>query len=77
MKKFAKLIEVEDYQVLAYTTYDSDDDEYQLVLRTDLEGIEGTIKMSFKSEDNCEEAFNNFDEQRAVEFRNNIVETLA
>lgn len=76
MNKFAKLFEFDNHQVLAFITYISDDDEYQLVLRTDLDGIEGQIKMSFKSEDNCEDAFNNLNESTATEFRNNIVNTL-
>lgn len=77
MNKFAKLFEFDNHQVLAFITYISDDDEYQLVLRTDLDGIEGQIKMSFKSEGNCEDAFNKFNKDNAIEFRNNIVNTIS
>jgi hypothetical protein len=72
---FAKLFEVEGYQVLVTkeSKEGEDSDElHEVVQRTEINGCVAINRMSFHEEDNMERAFANYDEAYAKRFLDGI-----
>jgi len=69
MSRFAKIIElVNNEQVLLFFTYNNENDIYELVIRTDFEGMEASKKLWFKEEKKALEAIENYSQASAIEF---------
>jgi hypothetical protein len=74
MGKFAKIIELAfDEQVLLTVNYDDVDDNYELVMRTDVEGVNISLKLVFKDEDSALNAMDSYNSINAYKFRNEVV----
>lgn len=73
MAKFAKLIELgNEEQVLLTNIYNSDNDMYEVHVRTDLETCVAQIKFSYVSEDEASKMLNNYSLKQANEFRSEM-----
>lgn len=73
--KFAKLFEIGDDQVLVRTSYDTDSDEYKLLLQTEVDGLVMEAKATMKSEEQMEESFNNYNQEGAENFYRHMKDT--
>lgn len=70
MKKFAKLIDLEnDEQVLITINYNQESDEYEVIRRTDFIGFTVEIKSIHPSEKDAINALENYSIKQAVVFR--------
>ena len=68
--KFAKLFDLEDgEQVLLTVEYDDEDDQYQLVIKSDFDGATATMKLGYKEEHLALEEMEKFELDRAKKFR--------
>lgn len=71
--KFAKLFDLEnDEQVLLTSNYNEHDDEYEIEVRTDFEGVSAEVKMSFKSEERAQKAMDTYKQENAIAFRSQM-----
>jgi len=77
MAKFAKLIELDNEQVLLTVNYNDDDDNYEVAIRTDLEGCVAQIKLGFDSEENANKVIETYSQEQAVKFRSEMVAMLS
>lgn len=74
MAKFAKLIELDnDEQVLLTVNYNNDDDNFEVFIRTDLEGCVAQIKLGFDSEEKANKVLETYSLEEAIKFRSEIV----
>lgn len=70
MPKFAKLIDLENgEQVLLTLNYNSEDDNYEIVLRTDLDVGVAEIKLGFDSEEKAKDVLEAYSLYKATKFR--------
>jgi hypothetical protein len=77
MSKFAKLIELEDgEQVLLTLNYNDEDDNYEVKVRTDLNGATASIKLGFNEEDKALELLEKYTKKDATKYREQMVEML-
>jgi hypothetical protein len=77
MSKFAKLIELEDgEQVLLTLNYNDEDDNYEVEVRTDLEGVTASIKLGFNKEDKALKVLDRYSKEDALKYRNQMVTML-
>lgn len=77
MSKFAKLIELEDgEQVLLTLNYNDEDDNYEVEVRTDLEGVTASIKLGFNKEDKALNVLGKYSKKDALKYRNQMVTML-
>lgn len=77
MSKFAKLIELEDgEQVLLTVNYNDEDDNYEVEVRTDLEGVTASIKLGFNKEDKALSVLDKYSKKDALKYRNQMVTML-
>ena len=67
MAKFAKLFEADGDQFLVWRRYNQDDDVYQLVLTTIIDGIEMTQTASYEDEEAVVEMFDKYSQKDAEE----------
>jgi len=69
--KFAKLFDLEDgEQVLVTIDYNDDEDHYELVFRTDFDGVVAQMKLGYDDESKAVEEFEKCElKSRAVDFR--------
>lgn len=78
MAKFAKLIELDnDEQVLLTVNYNDDDDNFEVFIRTDLEGCVAQIKLGFDSEEKANKVLETYSQEQAVKFRTEMVAILS
>ena len=78
MAKFAKLIELEnDEQVLLTVNYNDDDDNFEVFIRTDLNGCVAQIKLGFDSEEKANKVLETYSKEQAVKFRSEMVAMLS
>jgi hypothetical protein len=73
---FAKLFEVKDHQVLVTKTYNSENEEHNIIQFTLVDGIQVSVKASFIKEDGATEAFNNFNQENAETFFDSILKMM-
>lgn len=67
-KQFAKLFTLANgLQVLLVRSWSEEEQAYELTITTEVEGCRASVKMTFSSEDNCDECFDNFTEADAEE----------
>ena len=77
MSKFAKLIELEDgEQVLLTVNYNDEDDNYEVKVRTDLNGATASIKLGFNEEDKALRVLEKYTKKDATKYREQMVEML-
>lgn len=77
MIKFAKLIELENNeQVLLTLNYNDEDDNFEVEVRTDLEGVTASIKLGFDEEEKALLMLEKYTEESAVKYRNEMVKML-
>ena len=77
MKKFAKLIDLEDNaQVLLTYMYDSDDDTHYLNLSTMYDDFMGEMKLEYETEDAARKIMDDFSVEAARELRSKILQTF-
>ena len=70
MSKFAKLIELEDgEQVLLTLNYNDEDDNFEVEVRTDLEGVTASIKLGFNEEEKALNMLEKYNEDSAIKYR--------
>jgi hypothetical protein len=68
--KFAKLFDLEDgEQVLVTVDYNDNEDRYELVFRTDFDGVVAQMSLGFKDEEKAVKALEKCELKRAVDFR--------
>jgi hypothetical protein len=78
MAKFAKLIELDnEEQVLLTVNYNDDDGNYEVAIRTDLEGCVAQIKLGFNSEEKANKVLETYSQEQAVKFRAEMVAMLS
>lgn len=77
MKEFAKLFEVGQNQVLIEKVYNDEDDVFELELITMESGMRMSIQVPFKSEEDRDAEFNEYDQLKAAKFINTIHEIIA
>jgi len=77
MSKFAKLIELENNeQVLLTLNYNDEDDNYEVEVRTDLEGVTASIKLGFNEEEKALIMLEKYTEESAIKYRSEMVKML-
>ena len=77
MSKFAKLIELEGgEQVLLTVNYNDEDDNYEVKVRTDLNGATASIKLGFNEEDKALGILEKYTKKDATKYREQMVEML-
>lgn len=76
MKKFARVFDLEDAQVLVTVSFNSEDDKYELRSRTDYDGLEVSIAAGFKEEVDAENALESYTLERAIDFRKRMIEMI-
>lgn len=77
MSRFAKLIELEnDEQVLLTLNYNDEDDNYEVEIRTDLEGVTASIKLGYDEEFKALETLKKYEKEDAEKYRQQMVTML-
>ena len=70
MSKFAKLIELDnEEQVLLTLNYNDEDDNYEVQIRTDLNGVTASIKLGYNDESKALETLKIYNKQDAEKYR--------
>ena len=70
MSKFSKLIELENNeQVLLTLNYNDEDDNFEVEVRTDLEGVTASIKLGFNEEEKALNMLEKYNEDSAIKYR--------
>lgn len=72
MAKFARLIDVDDYQVLLTVTYDNDDEMWVTSIMSEFEGYTGELRVSFDEKGEALGLMNEYTLEAATEFINNV-----
>ena len=70
--KFAKLFDVGNDQVLLTKDYNEESEEYEIKISTSISDIRCSVKLGFKSEDSRNKGFDNYNEENAKHFQNEI-----
>lgn len=74
---FAKLFTTPgNSQVLATLDYDIDTDQKKISIRTDIKNLQSDLVLEYQDNDETEKAFNDFDETKALELREQLVALL-
>lgn len=74
MEKFAKLITFKtNEQVLLTIHYNSENDNYEVAIRTDLEGCSMQVVLKFKDEIEAINALKNYNLKHAKAFRKKMI----
>ena len=77
MSKFAKLIELENNeQVLLTLNYNDEDDNFEVEVRTDLEGVTASIKLGFNEEEKALNMLEKYKKDDAMKYRNEMVKMI-
>ena len=70
MSKFAKLIELDnEEQVLLTLNYNDEDGNYEVQIRTDLNGATASIKLGYNEEPKALETLKKYNKQDAEKYR--------
>lgn len=72
MAKFARLIEVDDNQVLLMVTYNDETDRWETSIMSVFEGDAATLTFGYIDQASAEKMMNEYTLESAIEFRNNI-----
>ena len=73
MTKFAKIVELEqDEQVLLTINYNHKDDDWDVVIRTDFEGIATQLTLDFDTKEEAVEVLENYSKKEALELRESM-----
>lgn len=73
---FAKLFQLQDGQVLVTKSYNDEEDRYNLTFRTDVEGLTIEVTAKYTTEESVRKELDNFSEESAFNFRQNMLERL-
>ncbi len=73
MSKFAKIIEIEEEQVLLTVNYNDEHDIYEVAKRTDFKGIAAKIEIGFGNKEEAVEYIKDFTYEEAVKFRSEMI----
>lgn len=77
MSRFAKLIELKnDEQVLLTLNYNDEDDNFEIEIRTDLEGVTASIKLGYDEEFKALETLQKYGKEDAEKYRQQMVTML-
>ena len=77
MSRFAKLIELDnDEQVLLTLNYNDEDDNFEIEIRTDLEGVTASIKLGYDEEFKALETLQKYEKEDAEKYRQQMVTML-
>ena len=77
MSKFAKLIELENNeQVLLTLNYNDEDDNFEVEVRTDLEGVTASIKLGFNEEEKALKMLEKYKKDDAIKYRSEMVKMI-
>lgn len=71
MRKFCKIFEFPDYQVLI--RMEEDKDGYGVVQETHLKGVHPKMILGFDKEEGCKVCFENYSEANAKEFLDCVI----
>lgn len=69
--EFAKIIELPENQIVILKNYNDEEDSespFQMSVQTAFEGMVPKITMGFNTEDKRDEAFTNYNEEKAIKF---------
>lgn len=75
--KFALLFDFDQCQVLVTKTYDDEQEMHLMVVTTEIDGIDLSIKYSFKDVEKRNTAFDAFTREQAEKFLESSKEMLA
>lgn len=75
--KFAKVFDIGDEQVLATRKYDSEDNDFKLVVETEVEGLHTSAAFGFSEEEPCSKAFDEYDLEKATTFLNSVHQMIS
>lgn len=72
-KKFAKLFELDNnIQVLVSKSHNSNENLYEINIRTDFGEMSASATISFEDEGKCCEAIEDYSKENAIAFRNEM-----
>lgn len=75
--EFAKLFDLDDYQVLVFITHNPrHDEEYKVIIRTDIENVEVTADITFSDYNSARDYMINFKKNNAEKFRDQLQKDL-
>ena len=77
MSIFAKLIELEKKEQVLLTLNYNDEDNYEVEIRTDLEGVTASMKLEFDEEEKAINMLEKYTNESAIKYRNEMVKMLA
>jgi len=76
MGKFAKIVELEDEQVLATIDWCDDDESFKMNVRAEIEGMTITIGFGYVEEHDALDALEKFNEEHAKVIRKDMVKMI-
>ena len=76
MSIFAKLIELEKKEQVLLTLNYNDEDNYEVEIRTDLEGVTASMKLEFDEEEKAINMLEKYTNESAIKYRNEMVKML-
>lgn len=65
---FAKIIELDNHQVLVTKDFNSETDKYEVTITTHLDGVAPSATLGFATEEKAHECWNQFDQDQAEAF---------
>jgi hypothetical protein len=68
MKRFARMFELEDHQVLVVSSYYSEEDVYKVIATSYFDGLEISMGASFQEEDKADKMLESYTKEMAEEF---------
>jgi hypothetical protein len=66
--RFAKILEVDNHQVLIVKEYDDEDDAYKVNQTTEKEGVRITMAFGFTDKHSCDDCFSKYSDENARKF---------
>ncbi|MBB3842227.1 hypothetical protein FHS57_006258 [Runella defluvii] len=72
MAKFARLIEVDDDQVLLTVTYNDESERWETSIMSIFEDFTATLTFGYTDRENAEQMMNEYTLESATEFINNV-----
>jgi hypothetical protein len=65
---FARLFVVGDQQVLITKEYDEEENGFHLLQRTEYDSVSPTLKVGFKTEEECDKHLEDYNQEDAISF---------
>lgn len=74
--RFAKILEVDNHQILVVKEYDGEENSYKVNQTTEKNGMRITMAFGFTDKNACDDCFSKYSDENARKFLENLTSLL-